>query len=70
MGRVQPHVIEMTSPEEYRQRAKRAREEATVCRDEWERQRLIMVASQLEQIADIKELTGRRPDDPGNRLSS
>jgi hypothetical protein len=60
----------MARPKEYRERAKRAREEAKVCRNEWERQRLIMIADQLEQIADIKELTSIRPDDANNRLSS
>jgi hypothetical protein len=60
----------MAKPEEYRERAKRARQEAKVCRDEWERQRLIMIADQLEQIADIKELTSIRPNDPSHHLSS
>jgi hypothetical protein len=60
----------MARPKEYRERAKRAREEAKVCRNEWERQRLIMIADQLEQIADIKELTSVRPEDANNRLSS
>jgi len=60
----------MAHPEEYRERAKRARHEANVCRDEWERQRLITIADQLERIADIKELTSIRPDTPNNRLSS
>ena len=60
----------MAKPEEYRERAKRARQEAKVCRDEWERQRLIAIAEQLERIADIKELTSIRPDTTNNRLSS
>jgi len=51
----------MAKPEEYRERAKRARQEAKVCRDEWERRRLITIADQLERIADIKELTSARP---------
>jgi hypothetical protein len=61
----------MARPEEYRERAKRAREEAKACRNEWERQRLILIADQLEQIADIKELTSVRPDHAdNNRLFS
>ena len=43
-----------------------AREEAKACRNEWERQRLILIADQLEQLADIKELTSVRPDHAEN----
>ncbi len=60
----------MAKPQEYRERAKRARQEAKLCRDEWERQRLITIADQLERIADYKELTGVRPDDPNSRVQS
>jgi molecular chaperone GrpE (heat shock protein) len=54
----------MARPEEYRERAKRARQDAKACRDEWERERLITIADQLERIAEYKELTSVRPDDP------
>ena len=60
----------MARPEEYRERAKRARQEAKVCRDEWERHRLMMIADQLERIADYKQLTSVRADDPSKHLSS
>jgi hypothetical protein len=61
----------MPTCEEYLERAKRARQEAKVCRNEWERQRLIMIADQLEQIACYKGLTSERPDNAGesNHLS-
>ena len=39
----------MPSSEEYRKRAKEARQEANVCRDEWERQRLLTIAAQCER---------------------
>ena len=48
----------MPSSEEYRKRAKEARQEANVCRDEWERQRLLTIADQCERIAAYKDLTG------------
>ena len=44
----------MPSYEEYRKRAKEARQEANVCRDEWERQRLLTIADQCEPIAAIQ----------------
>jgi hypothetical protein len=47
----------MPSCEEYRKRAKEARQEANVCRDEWERQRLLTIADQCERIAAYKDLT-------------
>ena len=52
----------MPSCEEYRERARRARREAKVCRDEWERQGLLAIADQLDRIASYKELTSVRPD--------
>ena len=48
----------MPSSEEYRKRAKETRQEANLCRDEWERQRLLMIADQCERIAAYKNLTG------------
>jgi hypothetical protein len=50
----------MPSSEEYRKRAKDARQEANVCRNEWERQRLLTIADQCERIAAYKDLTGVR----------
>lgn len=54
----------MPSCDEYRHRAERARREAKMCLDEWERQRLLIIADQLERIAAYKELTSVRPDHP------
>ncbi len=49
----------MPSPEEYRRRAKEARKEANACRNEYERQGLLIIADQCERIATYKDLTGR-----------
>ena len=48
----------MPSPEEYRQRAKEARKQANACRNEHERQGLLLIADQCERIAAYKDLTG------------
>ena len=48
----------MASPDEYRERAKEARKQANECRNEWERQGLLMIAEQCERLAAYKELTG------------
>ncbi len=49
----------MRSPEEYRKRAKEARKQANACRDEHERQGLLIIADQCERIAAYKDLTDR-----------
>jgi hypothetical protein len=49
----------MPSPEEYRKRAKEARQQANRCRNELERQGLLIIADQCERIAAYKDLTGR-----------
>ncbi len=49
----------MPSPEEYRKRAKAARQQANTCRNEYERQGLLIIADQCERIAVYKDLTGR-----------
>ena len=49
----------MASPDEYRERAKEARKQAKECRNEWERQGLLVIAEQCERLAAYKELTGR-----------
>jgi hypothetical protein len=54
------HLRCMPSPEEYRKRAKEAREQAEACRNEWERQGLLIIAEQCERLAAYKDLTGRR----------
>jgi hypothetical protein len=46
----------MLSPEEYRRRAQEARKQASACRNEWERQGLLMIAQQCERLAAYKEL--------------
>jgi hypothetical protein len=46
----------MLRPEEYRRRAQEARKQASVCRNEWERQGLLMIAHQCERLAAYKEL--------------
>jgi hypothetical protein len=48
----------MPSAEEYRKRAKEAREQADACRNEWERQGLLTIAEQCERLAAYKGLTG------------
>jgi hypothetical protein len=48
----------MASPDEYRERAKEARKQADECRNEWERQGLLVIAEQCERLAAYKELTG------------
>ncbi len=47
----------MRSPEEYRKRAKEARKQADSCRNEYERQGLLIIADQCERIAAYKDLT-------------
>jgi hypothetical protein len=47
----------MPSPEEYRRRAAEARKQANVCRNQWERQGLLMIAQQCERLAAYKELS-------------
>ena len=49
----------MPNPEEYRKRAAEARKQANECRNEWERQGLLMIAEQCERLAAYKDLTGR-----------
>ena len=49
----------MPSPEQYRQGAKEARKQANECRNEWERQGLLIIADQYERLAAYKDLTGR-----------
>jgi hypothetical protein len=51
----------MPSPEEYRKRAKEARNQANACRNEWERQGLLIIAEQFERLAAYKGLTARFP---------
>jgi hypothetical protein len=46
------------SPEEYRKRAKEARQQANTCRNEYERQGLLIIAEQCERIAAYKDLIG------------
>jgi hypothetical protein len=46
----------MLRPEEYRGRAQEARKQASACRNEWERQGLLMIAQQCERLAAYKEL--------------
>jgi hypothetical protein len=40
----------MLSPEKYRKRAKEARNQANACRNEWERQGLLIIAEQFERL--------------------
>jgi hypothetical protein len=47
----------MLSPEKYRKRAKEARNQANACRNEWERQGLLIIAEQCERLAACKDLT-------------
>jgi hypothetical protein len=47
----------MLSPEKYRKRAKEARNQANACRNEWERQGLLIIAEQCERLAAYKDLT-------------
>jgi hypothetical protein len=47
----------MPSPEEYRRRAKETRNQANACRNEWERQGLLIIADQYERLAAYKNLT-------------
>ena len=44
----------MPSPEEYLRRAAEARKQADACRNEWERQGLLMIAQQCERLAAYK----------------
>ncbi len=48
----------MPSPEEYRRRAKEARNQAKACGRDWERQGLLIIADQCERLAAYKDLTG------------
>ena len=50
----------MPSSEEYRKRAREARKQANECRNEWERQGLLIIAQQCEHLAAYKDLTARR----------
>ena len=52
-------AVGMPSPEEYRQSAKEARKQANACRNQWERQGLLIVADQYERLAAYKNLTAR-----------
>src|SRR5215471_18385204 len=54
-----PRLCGMPSPEEYGQRAKKARDQADACRNEWERQGLLIIADQYERLAAYKNLTAR-----------
>jgi hypothetical protein len=45
------------NPEEYGQRATEARKQANACRNQWERQGLLIVADQYERLAAYKNLT-------------
>ena len=45
------------NPEEYGQRATEARNQANACRNEWERQGLLIIADQYERLAAYKNLT-------------
>jgi len=47
------------NPEEYGQRATEARNQANACRNEWERQGLLIIADQYERLAAYKNLTAR-----------
>ena len=47
----------MASPEEYRKRAKEARQQADTSCIELERQGLLIIADQYERIASYKDLT-------------
>jgi hypothetical protein len=49
----------MPTSEEYRNRAKEARKQASQCRNEWERHGLLMIAEQCERLAAYKDLTIR-----------
>ena len=46
----------MPSPEEYRQRAKEARDLANACRNGWEQQELLIVADQYDRLAAYTNL--------------
>ncbi len=46
----------MPSVEEYGQRAKEARHQANLCRNEWERQGLLIIADQYERLATYRDL--------------
>ena len=47
------------NPEEYGQCAKEARNQANACRNEWERQGLLIIADQYERLAAYKNLIAR-----------
>jgi hypothetical protein len=47
----------MPSPEESRQRAKEASNQANASRNEWKRQGLLIIADQYERLAAYKNLT-------------
>jgi len=55
----EPRRCGMPSPEEYRQRAKEARDQANEFHNEWERQGLLIIADQYERLAAYKDLTAR-----------
>ena len=52
-------AADMPSPVEYRRRAKEARDQADACRNEWERQGLLIIADQYERLDAYKNLTAR-----------
>lgn len=49
----------MPTSEEYRKRAKEARDQANTCRNQWERLGLLIIAEQCERLAAYKDLTRR-----------
>jgi hypothetical protein len=51
----------MSSPEEHRQLANEARNQANACRSGWERQGLLIIADQHERLAAYKDLTASPP---------
>jgi hypothetical protein len=51
----------MPSPEEHRQLANDARDQAHACRSGWERQGLLIIADQYERLAAYKDLTASSP---------
>jgi hypothetical protein len=58
----------MPTSEEYRQRAKEARQQANACRNQWERFGLLIIAEQCERLAAYKDLT--RGSSPATSIAS
>jgi hypothetical protein len=56
-----PHAFKrhMPTSEEYRKRAKEARDQANACRNQWERLGLVIIAEQCERLAAYKDLSRR-----------